>query len=396
MLILRQSTQIRNLYCYQNNSFSGNKYNGYRRIFAFKTDKGRDNQIAHPIYLPPLSTSPESVKTVGGNQDVTLTIPGLAGFAMKVKANSVTFPDGSRVGTLVVSPVTADKRATVSEDGSVLITDSGSGITKAGWGGLCRYDPDKCATVSCKFCEKKNDASDSPCCVFDDSKDQLFHYADNIALSTEPLKNALDNIFKVARAFGELTIKLEGAVVGRREFVCCSIKQKESAKLKLSGQIKLEAQGKINLFQILDKALKFLPRDLKDATDAGLYLLIRGGGNLSGALSYDACKSERGSDSVSGSLYLNAATSARIAWPSAGIIPSAELNLGEVGITGGAKLLSLEMKSEGMASGNTEGFLYSYIKGDMRVGTLKVTSYDFQFPLIESAPNTISIPISDF
>jgi len=125
---------------------------------------------------------------------------------MKVKANSVTFPDGSRVGTLVVSSVTADKlpmappaggaqfgvpawtvqpagtrfdppievtlpnassqpagdnlpivqwdhdlgqyvamgRATVSEDGSVLITDSGSGITKAGWGGLCRYDPDKC------------------------------------------------------------------------------------------------------------------------------------------------------------------------------------------------------------------------------------------------------------
>jgi large repetitive protein len=168
--------------------------------------KGRDNQIAHPIYLPPLSTSPESVKTVGGAEDVILTIPGLAGFQMKVKANSVTFPDGSRVGTLVVSPVTADKlpmappaggaqfgvpawtvqpagtrfdppievtlpnassqpagdnlpivqwdhdlgqyvamgRATVSEDGSVLITDSGSGITKAGWGGLCRYDPDKC------------------------------------------------------------------------------------------------------------------------------------------------------------------------------------------------------------------------------------------------------------
>jgi PKD domain len=29
----------------------------------------------------------------------------------------------------------------------VLITDSGSGLTKAGWGGLCRYDPDKCATA---------------------------------------------------------------------------------------------------------------------------------------------------------------------------------------------------------------------------------------------------------
>lgn len=126
---------------------------------------------------------------------------------MKIKAN--TFPDGSRVGTVIVSPVTADKlpmappaggatfgvpawtiqpagtrfdppikvtlpnaggypagdnlpivqwdhdlgqyvamgRATVSEDGAVLVTDSGSGLTKAGWGGLCRYDPDKCAAV---------------------------------------------------------------------------------------------------------------------------------------------------------------------------------------------------------------------------------------------------------
>lgn len=235
MLILRQSTQIRNLYCYQNNSFSGNKYNGYRRIFAFKTDKGRDNQIAHPIYLPALSTSADSVKTVGGNEDVILKIPGLAGFQMKVKANSVTFPDGSRTGTLIVSPVTADKlpmsppaggaqfgvpawtiqpagtrfdppievtlpnassqpagdnlpivqwdhdlgqyvamgRATVSEDGSVLITDSGSGITKAGWGGLCRYDPDKCgqkAPPVCKDCQKIETSGDCPTCAADTGK----------------------------------------------------------------------------------------------------------------------------------------------------------------------------------------------------------------------------------
>jgi hypothetical protein len=198
--------------------------------------KGRDNQIAHPIYLPPLSTSPESVKTVGGSEDVILKIPGLAGFQMKVKANSVTFPDGSRVGTLVVSPVTADKlpmappaggaqfgvpawtvqpagtrfdppievtlpnassqpagdnlpivqwdhdlgqyvamgRATVSEDGSVLITDSGSGITKAGWGGLCRYDPDKCGqnhAPVCKECESLFTGSgDCPTCYFDPDK----------------------------------------------------------------------------------------------------------------------------------------------------------------------------------------------------------------------------------
>ena len=162
---------------YKNNSCLGNKYAGYKRIYRVKTAK--------------------TVKTVGGNEDVILTIPGLAGFQMKVKANSVTFPDGSRVGTLIVSPVTADKlpmsppggaatfgvpawtiqpagtrfdppievtlpnyegrpigdnipivqwdhdlgqfvamgRATVSEDGSVLVCDSGSGISKAGRGG---------------------------------------------------------------------------------------------------------------------------------------------------------------------------------------------------------------------------------------------------------------------
>jgi len=157
--------------------------------------RGQKNELPHAIYLPALLTS--EAKIVGGNEDVTLTIPGLEGFAMKVKANSVTFPDGSRVGTLVVSPVTADKlpmappagfaqfgapawtiqpagtrfdppievtmpnsfgeqpgynlavvqwdhdlaqfvpmgRATVSGDGALIRTDPGSGITKAGWGG---------------------------------------------------------------------------------------------------------------------------------------------------------------------------------------------------------------------------------------------------------------------
>ena len=116
---------------------------------------------------------------------------------MIIKANSVTFPDGAKIGPLVVSPVHLDKltmvppsgtatfmapartiqpsgtrfdppievripnsinlkagetreiyqwdhdlatfvpmgRATVNEDASLLISDASSGITKAGWGG---------------------------------------------------------------------------------------------------------------------------------------------------------------------------------------------------------------------------------------------------------------------
>lgn len=170
--------------------------------------RGQNNSLPHPIYLPPLLLS--ETKQVGGAQDVSLKIPGFEGFEMIVKANSVTFPDGSHVGNLVVSPVQQDKlpmvppggysgfmspawtiqpsgtrfdppiqvkipnslglpagqsreifqwdhdlatfvpmgRATVSEDGAVLISDANSGITKAGWGGPPSPPPapPKCGT----------------------------------------------------------------------------------------------------------------------------------------------------------------------------------------------------------------------------------------------------------
>lgn len=157
--------------------------------------QGAINQLPHPIYLPPIEVGRAQV--VGGDQDVVLTMPGFEGFEMRVRANSVTFPDGSRVGPLVISPVHNDRlpmvppgpagmfaavgwtiqptgtrfdppievripnltgerpgetmpivqwdhdlatfvpmgRSTVSEDGTQIVSDPGSGITKAGWGG---------------------------------------------------------------------------------------------------------------------------------------------------------------------------------------------------------------------------------------------------------------------
>ena len=156
--------------------------------------EGRTNQMPHPIYLPPVHTG--RAQWVGGDEDVSLTIPGFEGFEMIVKANSVTFPDGAREGYLTVSPVHNDRlpmvppgpaataaglawtlqpsdarfdppievrlpnvtglapgrtmpiiqwdhdlavfvpmgQGTVEETASQIITDPGSGITKAGWG----------------------------------------------------------------------------------------------------------------------------------------------------------------------------------------------------------------------------------------------------------------------
>jgi len=157
--------------------------------------QGQHNQLPHAIYLPPVSIS--RAVTVGGANDVVLTMPGFEGFEMIVRANSVTFPDGSRTGPLVVTAVHADRlpmvppgtagkfaavgwtiqptntrfdppievripnsdglapgrtmpivqwdhdlaafvpmgHGTVNETGTQIVSDPGSGITKAGWGG---------------------------------------------------------------------------------------------------------------------------------------------------------------------------------------------------------------------------------------------------------------------
>lgn len=251
--------------------------------------RGQDNALPHPVYLPPLLSS--QARVVGGNEDVILTIPGIEGFQMKVKANSVTFPDGSRTGTLVVSPVTADKlpmappaggaafglpawtvqpagtrfdppievtlpnsrayppgdnlpvvqwdhdlgqfvpmgRATVSEDGALLVTDAGSGISKAGWGGLCVYDPDKCgknAPPRCKYCEELDSSGECPTCKFknDPNKDRpdgnprIFGFDASKTGLGEFITGALKKL-PVHDAFTKQKFKVDGSASPRER--CC-------------------------------------------------------------------------------------------------------------------------------------------------------------------------------
>ncbi len=297
-----------------------------RKRIKTKVIKSQANQRAYPIYLPALSTSPESVKTVGGAEDVILKLPGLQGFQIKVKANSVTFPDGSRQGTLIISPVTADRlpmsppaggaqfgipawtiqpagtrfdppievtlpntraypagdnipivqwdhdlaqyvpmgRATVSEDGAVLITDSGSGLTKAGWGGACVYDPDKCGkkeTPKCDKCEKLDDPSgDCPSgkCVADASKDGFTTVSDN-----GKLVFSLDKLQALKSLTGLLGINANwGGEISANWSLdknCCSTDSSGRAnnvKFQVSGQIEFALNFPWS--PIIDK-VKYLP-----------------------------------------------------------------------------------------------------------------------------------------
>lgn len=70
------------------------------------TIAGAENPLSTPVYMVKLNT--ENAVFVG-REDKTLTLDEVPGFKLEVKAGSVTFPDGSREGLLSVTPVNASK-----------------------------------------------------------------------------------------------------------------------------------------------------------------------------------------------------------------------------------------------------------------------------------------------
>src|SRR5262249_46158979 len=71
------------------------------------TVAGNDNTVGMPIYLPALDTVNKLCvdETHGG----TLTLPQVPGFSLTVLPGSATFPGGSRQGCVTVTPVNGDK-----------------------------------------------------------------------------------------------------------------------------------------------------------------------------------------------------------------------------------------------------------------------------------------------
>jgi hypothetical protein len=202
--------------------------------FNLVTVAGAENPLPAPIYLVKLDTDNA---TQVGDQDVTLTLPQVPGFALEVKAGSVTFPDGNKTGKLSVTPVNASKipmpppngmqpqfivtiqpvgakfdpparlslpnvdghapgaqvemysydhdleefvsigLGTVSAEGSIIKSNSGVGVIKAGW--HCGSQPGGSGCCSggggggnCGVCKKakSNNCSDGSC-ENDDSQD---------------------------------------------------------------------------------------------------------------------------------------------------------------------------------------------------------------------------------
>lgn len=73
--------------------------------FNIVTIAGAENPLPAPVYLVKLNPNAVTV----ADKDVEITLPEVPGFKLEVKAGSVTFPDGKKTGKLSVTPVNADK-----------------------------------------------------------------------------------------------------------------------------------------------------------------------------------------------------------------------------------------------------------------------------------------------
>jgi large repetitive protein len=442
--------------------------------------KGQVNQLAHAIYLPALAAA--QGKVVGGNEDVILTIEGLEGFQMKVKANSVTFPDGSRVGTLVVSPVTADKlpmappaggaqfgvpawtiqpagtrfdppielqlpnatgeipgdnlpvvqwdhdlnqyvpmgRATVSGDGAFLVTDVGSGLTKAGWGGLCRYDECKTAVTTCPDCKKIEFQGDPPCptCVVDTAlegkgcggnkckvckggsceKDKTadgnkigslggqIALAGEIGTKAKVITRALGVVFDLG---GNINLQYSG-----EESCCYSEASGSAVKIEISGGGQLEGAVGVPLLPILKKISTLFFSD----SLAGPSIVLRGnvGGSVAG--NYDACP-KKGDvlGKVTGALEflpLTFSNDFKVQQKNLGGSTSpveGNMRLLDVGLSGNfgwnvTKLVGRSLPFEG-----DNAYVQVFVKSSVQYGLLNFTALDLQIPIYQGKTPSFSV-----
>lgn len=420
--------------------------------------KGAANQLPHPIYLPPLLMS--EAKIVGGNEDVILKMPGIDGYEMRIFANSVTFPDGSKQGPLVVSPIAQDKlpmappggysgfmapaatlqpsgtrfdppaqlrlpntagfrpgekrpvfqwdhdlgtfvqmgQATVTDDGLYLITDAGTGISKAGWHPIPDPPPpEECpkggGDPKCDECNKVS-TSGGNCpkkyCEPDASKDgKILPPVVSTQLEFEKsiVKDITDLVNKIAQGRGSPvsgSVKLKGKITVKQQDECCLRNPSGRSQTKIAS-----GTGEVELEWKVSPPWSSIAGALGDYVGLGelnlLAIKVKAFSGLGLSGQYNGCTKESDlvgtlSAGITGELVL-----AQIKIPKADPIFDLE---GIAGVTG-AYTCKYSAVSASLLQGSCPWQATMYVKGDLKAASRKWTAINYSYPIQGTTVGTI-------
>ncbi len=291
--------------------------------FDIVTVAGQNNTLGMPISLPTLDTVNQLC--VDATHGGTLTLPASPGFSLTVAAGSATFPGGSQTGCISVSAVNPDKvpmapgfgqqphfivtiqpvgtvfnppapitipnadglkpgavtemysydhdlsmfvaigTGTVSADGSVIASNPGVGVLKAGW--HCGGDPDSSGTVaSCPTCQMCQAGACVP--VPDQKGDVTGSVSIDLANGesntfTNGLITAFLGFIDPSLITKSVTLKLSGSIYNSQ--TCCIDTGNpvgattEELTLEAGGDIKIPLLGPAYLQSVVAKVASYVP-----------------------------------------------------------------------------------------------------------------------------------------
>ena len=284
-------------------------------------------------------------------------------------------------------------RVTVSEDGAFLISDAGSGLTKAGWGGLCRYDPDKCAKnkpPKCDMCQMLDTSGTCPTCKADPSKDEnLTGPVQAIQLEFEG--QFLKGITDIFNKFQEaplnplsLSLKIKGKITGKNQEECCSRSPSGREKRKLlSGTV--EAEVELKVAPPWAKLLNVAGENFGLAELNLLSIKVKGFGGVGGTVESNGCRNE-----FHGTVHLSTGITGELVVASIKVpFSNPTYTLEAIAGVTMARTCKFDVVSKELLKGKCPWSTTLYIKADWKTPAMKFTMINVALPLDGSTVGTL-------
>ncbi len=366
-------------------------------MYEMETVAGQDNTLGMPVYLLPLDLS--SSLAISETEGGVLTLPQVPGYALEVAPGSATFTDGSKSGQISVTQVHSDKvpmvpvaglaprfvitiqpagvlfdppaamtipnvdglapravtemysfdhdlgqfvsigTGTVSDDGTVVRTDPGVGVRKAGW----HFTADRPPPPASWVLPARPGATDPPldenCTVNINNRIARFRPSGSARVDNIPIRFSPTRIFNRMRA--RITCKQDGqTLLGQTDFFTL----RPNGTTVYDGPIHLEKVDPIPVSLALSAHDTLL-------TEVGQTVQIRVRGHFADGSTGDLTPAEKGTDyAMSNAAIATIDTAGQITAVASGTVLVTAMNAGALGMVRLRVQLSDDRDGDGIAN----------------------------------------------